>query len=81
MSVRYAVACLDLDVTFKPAPRGSTVHRPFVTEQGGKAMFPYMVDPNTGDSMYEVSCLGRGGWIRVDWGASIGEVGRRGLFV
>lgn len=52
-TVRYAVACLDLDVLFKPAPRGSSVHRPFVVERGGKSMFPYMIDPNTGTEMYE----------------------------
>lgn len=45
--VREAVSILDLDVLFYPCPRDSKVYRPEATARGGKAQFPYMVDPNT----------------------------------
>jgi glutaredoxin len=45
--VREAVSILDLDVLFYPCPRDSKVYRPEATSRGGKAQFPYMVDPNT----------------------------------
>ncbi|KAJ7971560.1 Thioredoxin family protein [Quillaja saponaria] len=51
--VREIVAVLDLDVLFYPCPRNSPNFRPKVAEMGGKQQFPYMVDPNTGVSMYE----------------------------
>eukprot|EP00899_Mesostigma_viride_P026107 jgi/Mesvir1/6681/Mv08908-RA.1 len=51
--VREAVAMLDLDVLFYPTPKGGPTYRPKVKEMGGKAQFPYMVDPNTGTQMYE----------------------------
>jgi glutathione S-transferase len=35
-----------------PCPKGSPL-RDIVRERGGKAQFPYLVDPNTGESMYE----------------------------
>ena len=53
--VREAVSILDLEVLFKPCPRGSPVFRPFVKKLGGKFQFPYLVDSNTGTSMYESS--------------------------
>ncbi|GAU31793.1 hypothetical protein TSUD_22390 [Trifolium subterraneum] len=51
--VREIVAILDLDVLFYPCPRNSPNFRPKVVQLGGKQQFPYMVDPNTGVSMYE----------------------------
>lgn len=51
--VREIVSILDLDVLFYPCPRNGPTFRPKVTQMGGKQMFPYMVDPNTGVSMYE----------------------------
>ena len=36
-----------------PCPRGGTRYRPRVVELGGKATFPFLVDPNTKRSMYE----------------------------
>ncbi|CAD7699431.1 unnamed protein product [Ostreobium quekettii] len=50
---REAVSILDLDVLFYPCPKGGTTYRPKAVELGGKAQFPYLVDPNTGVSMYE----------------------------
>ncbi|KAM0980585.1 hypothetical protein EV2_014311 [Malus domestica] len=51
--VREIVAVLDLDVLFYPCPKGGPNFRRKVVEMGGKQQFPYMVDPNTGVSMYE----------------------------
>ncbi|EFJ28502.1 hypothetical protein SELMODRAFT_93757, partial [Selaginella moellendorffii] len=38
-----------------PCPKGSRVHRAFVKSSGGKEQFPFLLDPNTGVSMYESS--------------------------
>ncbi|GJN04265.1 hypothetical protein PR202_ga21798 [Eleusine coracana subsp. coracana] len=51
--VREMVSVLDLDVLFYPCPQNGPTFRPKVLEMGGKKQFPYMVDPNTGVSMYE----------------------------
>lgn len=51
--VREAINILDLDVLMYPAPQGGTVYRPEAIEKGGKKMFPYLVDPNTDQAMYE----------------------------
>jgi len=51
--VREAVSILDLDVIFYPCPQGGSTWRPKAIELGGKKMFPYLSDPNSGTSMYE----------------------------
>ena len=51
--VREAVVWLDLDVLFFPCPQGGPTFRERVKQEGGKSMFPYMKDPNTGVAMYE----------------------------
>lgn len=51
--VREALTILDLDAHLRPCPRGGTRFRPTVIETGGKRMFPFLVDPNTGTEMYE----------------------------
>jgi len=51
--VREALTFLDLDAVVRPCPKGGTRFRPWVKEHGGKTMFPYLVDPNTGREMYE----------------------------
>mmetsp|Transcript_9060 Transcript_9060/g.15567 ORF Transcript_9060/g.15567 Transcript_9060/m.15567 type:complete len:350 (-) Transcript_9060:80-1129(-) len=51
--VREACAILDLDVMFKPCPKDSPTFRPEAIADGGKKMFPYLKDPNTGMAMYE----------------------------
>ncbi|EFJ30394.1 hypothetical protein SELMODRAFT_409277 [Selaginella moellendorffii] len=38
-----------------PCPKGSRVHRAFVKSSGGKEQFSFVLDPNTGVSMYESS--------------------------
>ncbi|CAM6086788.1 unnamed protein product [Calypogeia fissa] len=51
--VREIVSILDLDVLFYPTPKNGPNFRPKAIQMGGKSQFPYMVDPNTGVSMYE----------------------------
>ncbi|MDX1735704.1 MAG: glutathione S-transferase N-terminal domain-containing protein [Halioglobus sp.] len=51
--VREALTELDLDAEIFPCPRNGERFRPEVVERGGKAQFPYLVDPNTGVEMYE----------------------------
>jgi len=51
--VREALSYFDFDAMIYPCPRGGTRYRPKVVELGGKAMFPYLLDPNTGKSLYE----------------------------
>ncbi len=51
--VREALTELDLDAEILPCPKGGERFRPEAVEQGGKAQFPYLVDPNTGEAMYE----------------------------
>jgi glutathione S-transferase len=51
--VRETLSEFDLDALVFPCPKGGTRFRPRVTELGGKAQFPFLVDRNTGRSMYE----------------------------
>ena len=51
--VRDALTELDLETMIYPCPKGGTVFRPKAIALGGKAQFPYLVDPNTETRMYE----------------------------
>ncbi|KAI5061929.1 hypothetical protein GOP47_0022468 [Adiantum capillus-veneris] len=51
--VREALTELDLSSEVYPCPKGSLHHRNFVRERGGKEQFPYLIDMNTGISLYE----------------------------
>jgi len=51
--VRELVTYLDLEVEVRPCPKGSIRHRNEVASLGGKQLFPYMIDENTGTSLYE----------------------------
>jgi glutathione S-transferase len=51
--VREALTVFDLEALVYPCPRGGSRFRPRVAQMGGKTMFPFLVDPNTGKSMYE----------------------------
>ncbi|XP_010264841.1 PREDICTED: uncharacterized protein LOC104602747 isoform X2 [Nelumbo nucifera] len=51
--VREAMTELDLSVEVYPCPKGSLRHREMVKSYGGKEQFPFLIDPNTGVSMYE----------------------------
>jgi glutathione S-transferase len=50
---REAMSALSLDPIVYPCPKGGTVFREKVKREGGRYQFPYLVDPNTGASMYE----------------------------
>jgi glutathione S-transferase len=51
--VREALSEFDLEAVIFPCPKGGTRFRPKVRELGGKVLFPFLADPNTGRSMYE----------------------------
>jgi glutathione S-transferase len=55
--VREALCLLDLEVIIYPCPKGGTRFRPRAVELGGKQQFPYLVDPNTGQGMYESNAI------------------------
>ncbi len=49
--VREAMTELDLNYVCRTTPKGEGAKRAFVREQSGRAMFPFLVDPNTGRQM------------------------------
>ena len=51
--VREVLTLLNLDYEVFPCPKGGTKYRKIVKETGGKLRFPFLVDDNTGVSMYE----------------------------
>ncbi len=51
--VREALSILDLSSMIYPCPKKGPRFREQVKARGGKAQFPYLVDPNTGKAMYE----------------------------
>ncbi len=56
---REAVSASGVPVLVRPCPKGGKRFRPRVAELGGKAQFPYLVDPNTDEAMYESSDIAR----------------------
>ena len=44
--VREALSMLDLDALIYPCPKGGPQFREEVKKRGGKALFPFLVDPN-----------------------------------
>ncbi|MBM4270180.1 MAG: glutathione S-transferase [Deltaproteobacteria bacterium] len=62
--VREAASILDLELIVRPCPKGGTRFRNEVIRRGGKALFPYLVDPNTGVEMYESDDIVRYLWER-----------------
>jgi glutathione S-transferase len=57
--VREALTALDLEADIRPCPKGGERFRPQLVARGGKAQFPYLVDPNTGQEMYESDAIVR----------------------
>lgn len=55
--VREALTELDLDALIRPSPHGGRRFRPRAEKLGGKQQFPFLVDPNTGESMYESAAI------------------------
>jgi glutathione S-transferase len=50
--VREALSALDLEHVVRNLPKGSP-KRDELRQRGGKVQVPYLVDPNTGQEMYE----------------------------
>lgn len=50
---REALSILDLDALVKPCPKQGRRFREELVRRGGKAQFPYLVDPNAGKELYE----------------------------
>ena len=55
--VREALSCLDLEAVVYPCPKNGPTYRAKVKAEGGKTQFPYLVDPNTGERMYESDAI------------------------
>ena len=55
--VREAFTVLDLEALVYPCPKEGPRFREHVIRTGGKAQFPWLVDPNTGVSMYESDAI------------------------
>jgi glutathione S-transferase len=51
--VREALSALDLQAVIYPCPKNGPRYRPEAIRRGGKAQFPFLVDPNTGKELYE----------------------------
>ncbi|MCU4412512.1 glutathione S-transferase N-terminal domain-containing protein [Acinetobacter sp. WU_MDCI_Axc73] len=51
--VREALTLLNLDVEIYPCPKGGQKYRHIVKEKGGKLQFPFLIDENTGDQLFE----------------------------
>ena len=55
--VREALTDLAIDVHLKPSPKGGRRFRPVVIQQGGKAQFPFLIDPNAGIEIFESDAI------------------------
>lgn len=51
--VREALTILNIDAMIYPCPKGGHRYRDELLKLGGKAQFPYLIDPNTDKTMYE----------------------------
>jgi glutathione S-transferase len=53
--VREALSMLDLDAEMHPCPRGELAHRAELVSRGGQEQIPFLIDPNTGEQLYEAT--------------------------
>ena len=51
--VREALTELEIDVLIQPCPKRGERFRAQAIAQGGKAQFPFLIDPNSGVQLYE----------------------------
>jgi glutathione S-transferase len=77
--VREALSILDLDAMVYPCPKRGARFRGEAVRRGGKAQFPYLVDPNTGQEMYESDDIVRHLWTSygaggVPWSLALGPL-------
>lgn len=56
---REAISQTGVLMDIRPCPKNGKRFRPEVKRMGGKAMFPYLIDPNAGVSMYESADIAR----------------------
>lgn len=55
--VREVLTTLNLDYEVYPCPKGGNKYRQIVKEKGGKLQFPFLIDENTGDQLYESQAI------------------------
>lgn len=55
--VREVMTLLNLDYVVYPCPKGGTLYRQQVKQLGGKVQFPFLVDENTGEHLYESQAI------------------------
>lgn len=55
--VREVLTLLNLDYEVYPCPKGGTKYRQIVKEQGGKVQFPFLIDENTEEKLYESQAI------------------------
>ncbi len=53
--VRESLSMLDLDAEMRPCPRGELAHRAELVSRGGQEQIPFLIDPNTGEQLYDVA--------------------------
>lgn len=56
---REAVSEAGVPVLVRPCPKGGKRFRPNVSALGGKAQFPFLIDPNTDEKIYESADIAR----------------------
>jgi glutathione S-transferase len=56
-NVREVLTALQIDVNIYPCPKNGQRFRPSVIALGGKAQFPFLIDPNTGAHLYESEAI------------------------
>lgn len=76
--VREALTHLDLDAEIRPTPKRGHRFRDACIERGGKAMFPYLIDPNTGHEMYESDDIVE--YLYAEYGDGDPPIGQTGMF-
>lgn len=75
---REALTSLDLEAEIRPSPKGGHRYRDECIERGGKAQFPYLIDPNTGREMYESDDIVE--YLYREYGAGPAPGGQLGMF-
>lgn len=55
--VREVLTTLNLDYEVYPCPKGGKKYRSVVKQKGGKQQFPFLIDENTGEQLYESQAI------------------------
>ena len=63
---RDAISDSGVPVIMRPCPKGGQRFRPEMLQRGGKAQFPFMIDPNTNTDMYESADIAK--YLRKNYG-------------